>query len=314
MHTPDLTAQNIEKLAQLFPDCVTEIRDDKGTITRAIDFDQLRQELSNGVAEEPIEFYRLDWPGKRSAIVKANERTTDALRPYRDESVEFDTTKNVFIEGNNLEALKLIQESYLGEVDLIYIDPPYNTGSDLLYNDTFSEDRHSYLINTGQKDESGNRMVPNTESNGRFHSDWLTMLYPRLKLARNLLRDTGVILVSIDDHELPNAIKLCELVFGASNFIATLVWEKGRKNDARLFSVGHEYVLVFAKSITALKTAKTIWREEKPGAREIWEKFVELHAIYGDAYNTIEIGLQKWVFRITQNASFKEVESLQTGR
>ena len=294
LHTPDLTSQNIEKLAQLFPNCVTETRDEQGRVTQAIDFDQLRQELSGRIVEEPREFYRLDWPGKRKAIVRANEPTTKSLRPFRGESKDFDTTKNLFIEGNNLDALKLIQESYLGQVDLIYIDPPYNTGSDLLYNDDFAEDRQSYLSNTDQQDESGNRMVSNPESNGRFHSDWLTMLYPRLKLALNLLRDTGVILISIDDHELTNATKLCELVFGASNCIATLVWEKGRKNDARLFSVGHEYVLVFAKSLNALKAAKAIWREEKPGAREIWDKFIELRGRFADDFKTIEMGIQKW--------------------
>ena len=208
--------------------------------------------------------------------------------------MDFDTTKNLFIEGDNLDALKLLQETYLGQVELIYIDPPYNTGNDLIYDDDFAEDRQSYLSNTDQQDESGNRMVSNPESNGRFHSDWLTMLYPRLKLALNLLRDTGVILISIDDHELTNATKLCELVFGASNCIATLVWEKGRKNDARLFSVGHEYVLVFAKSLNALKAAKAIWREEKPGAREIWDKFIELRGRFADDFKTIEMGIQKW--------------------
>jgi adenine-specific DNA-methyltransferase len=306
MRTPDLTGQKIEKLSQLFPDCVTEAQHELGHFTKAIDFDQLRQELSNVLAEEPSEFYRLDWPGKRKAILKANESTTNALRPCPGESVDFETTKNLFVEGNNLDALKLMQESYLGGVDLIYIDPPYNTGSDLLYNDDFAEDRQSYLSNTGQKDEAGNRMVPNPESNGRFHSDWLTMFYPRLRLARNLLRDTGVILISIDDHELANATKLCELVFGASNFIATLIWEKGRKNDAKLFSVGHEYVLVFAKSLPALKEAKTIWREEKPGAREIWEKFVELRGRFGGEFKTIEIGLQKWFSELPKSHPSKK--------
>ena len=294
MHTPDLTAQNIDKLAQLFPSCVTEARDEQGRVTRAIDFDQLRQELSGSIVEGPQERYHLDWPGKQQAILLANQSITNSLRPIKVESVEFDTTKNIFIEGDNLDALKLLQETYLNAVDLIYIDPPYNTGSDLLYNDYFAEDVDNYHLRTSQKDEVGNRLTANPESKGRFHSDWLTMFYPRLKLAWNLLRDTGVILISIDDHELTNATKLCELVFGASNYIATLVWEKGRKNDARLFSVGHEYVLVFAKSLSTLKGAKTIWREEKPGAREIWETFVELRGRFGEDYKTIEIGMQKW--------------------
>jgi adenine-specific DNA-methyltransferase len=294
LHTPDLTASNIDKLAQLFPNCVTEARDEAGRVTQAIDFDQLRQELSGSIVEGPQEHYLLDWPGKQQSVLKSNEPTTDSLRPARAESTDFTSTGNVFIEGENLIALKLLQETYLGEVDLIYIDPPYNTGSDLLYNDHFKEEEEGYLIRSGQTDDSGDRLMTNPESNGRFHSDWLTMLYPRLRLARNLLRESGVILISIDDHELSNATKLCEMVFGASNFIATLVWEKGRKNDARLFSVGHEYVLVFAKSLAALKAAKAIWREEKPGAREIWDKFVELRGRFAEDYRTIEIGLQKW--------------------
>ena len=208
--------------------------------------------------------------------------------------------------ANNLDALKLIQESYLGGIDLIYIDPPYNTGSDLLYNDYFAEDKGAFQEQTGQIDEEGNRLMSNMASHGRFHSDWLSMLYPRLRLARNLLRDTGLILVSIDDHELPNATKLCELAFGPQNYVATLVWEKGRKNDARLFSVGHEYILVFAKSLAALKAARMLWREEKPGAREIWEKFVELRSRFGEDYKTIELGLQKWFAELPKSNPSKK--------
>ena len=294
LHTPDLTNQNIEKLARLFPDCVTETQNEQGRVERAIDFDQLRQELSGDIVEGPRERYHLDWPGKREAILAANAPVAKTLRPTRVESVNFDITKNLFIEGDNLDALKLLQEAYLGEVDLVYIDPPYNTGNDFLYNDHYVEPGEAYLLQTGQEDEAGNRMVANTESKGRFHSNWLTMIYPRLKLARNLLSDNGVILISIDDHELTNATKLCEEVFGASNWVATLIWEKGRKNDARLFSIGHEYVLVFAKSLPTLKEAKALWREEKPGAREIWERFVELRRLHGADHKTIETELQQW--------------------
>jgi adenine-specific DNA-methyltransferase len=306
LHTPDLTAQNIDKLAQLFPNCVTVAQDEQGHVIQAIDFDQLRQELSGSIVEGPQERYHLDWPGKREAILAANAPIAKTLRPCREESVNFDTTKNLFIEGDNLDALKLLQENYLNAIDLIYIDPPYNTGSDLLYKDNFAESTTDYLFRTNQKDETDNRMIANPESRGRYHSDWLTMLYPRLKLARNVLRDTGVILISIDDHELTNATKLCELVFGASNFIATLVWEKGRKNDAKLFSVGHEYVLVFAKSLAALKEAKTLWREEKPGAREIWEEFVELRERFGEDYKTIELGMQKWFSELPKSHPSKK--------
>jgi adenine-specific DNA-methyltransferase len=306
LHTPDLTAQNIERLAQLFPDCVTETQDGQGRLIRAIDFDQLRQELSGSIVEGPREGYRLDWPGKREAILAANAPIAKTLRPSREESVDFDTTKNLFIEGDNLDALKLLQETYLGKVRLIYIDPPYNTGNDFIYNDKFAADKQQYGFQTGEVDDSGNRMVANTEANGRFHSDWLSMIYPRLKLAHSLLHDHGVILISIDDHELANATKICEQVFGASNWIATLVWEKGRKNDAKFFSIGHEYILVFAKSVTALKEAKTIWREEKPGAREIWEKFVDLRGLYKDNYKTIELALQKWFSELPKSHPSKK--------
>jgi adenine-specific DNA-methyltransferase len=195
MHTPDLTAQNIQKLAELFPGCVTEIRDEAGKVTQGIDFDQLRQELSGSIVEGPRERYHLDWPGKREAILAANAPIAKTLRPSRNESVNFDTTKNLFIEGDNLDALKLLQETYLGKVKLIYIDPPYNTGNDFIYEDDFAEDADAYLLKSNQEDEGGNRLVANTDANGRFHSDWLSMIYARLKLGRNLLSEDGVIFI-----------------------------------------------------------------------------------------------------------------------
>src|ERR1700730_16453289 len=200
LHTPDLTAANIEKLTALFPGCVVEALDEKtGMLTRSIDFDQLRQELSDHIVEGPRERYHLDWPGKCEALLVANAPIAKTLRPCRDESVDFDTTENLFIEGDNLDALKLLQETYLGKVKMIYIDPPYNTGQDLIYSDDYSEDAKEFLRKSNQTDERGHRLVANLETNGRFHSDWLTMLMPRLKLARNLLADDGVILISIDD-------------------------------------------------------------------------------------------------------------------
>src|ERR1017187_4575215 len=204
LHTPDLTAENIDKIAALFPNCITEARNEGGKLTRAVDFDQLRQELSTSVVEGPRERYHLDWPGKREALLLANAPIAKTLRPCREESVNFDTTQNLFIEGDNLDALKLLQETYLNKVKLIYIDPPYNTGNDFIYNDDFAQNSESYFQNSNQKDEAGNRMVTNTEANGRFHSDWASMIYSRLKLSRNLLHPEGLIFISIDDGEAAN--------------------------------------------------------------------------------------------------------------
>lgn len=253
LHTPDLTAQNIEKLAALFPNCITETMDAKGNLKRGIDFDQLRQELSDHVVEGPRERYHLDWPGKREALLAANAPIAKTLRPCREESVDFDTTKNLFIEGDNLDALKLLQETYLGKVKLIYIDPPYNTGNDFIYEDDFAETAEDYKRRSNQDDEAGNRMVANTESNGRFHSDWLSMIYPRLKLARDMLRDDGVIFISIDDHELAGLRKACDEIFGGSNFVATIIWQKvyAPKSSARHFSEDHDFICVYAKNADA---------------------------------------------------------------
>lgn len=205
LHTPDLTAENIDKLTALFPNCITETKDEKtGQLKRVIDFDKLRQELSDHIVEGPRERYHLDWPGKREALLAANAPIAKTLRPCREESVDFDTTKNLFIEGDNLDALKLLQETYLGKVKLIYIDPPYNTGSDLIYEDDFSENAESYMTRSNQVDYEGNRMIANTSANGRFHSDWLSMLYPRLKIAWNLLASDGILMVSIDENEFSN--------------------------------------------------------------------------------------------------------------
>lgn len=247
--SPDLTAAHIRQLAELFPSVVTETRREDGTVERAVDFDALRQELSDHVVEGPQERYHLDWPGKRAARLAANAPIAKTLRPDRAESVDFDTTQNLFIEGDNLEALKLLQESYLGKVKLIYIDPPYNTGRDFIYDDDFSESREEYLRRSGQQDDAGNRLVALRAADGRYHSDWLSMMYPRLKLARNLLRQDGVIFVSIDDHEVDNLRKLCMEVFGESNFVAQIIWQKvyAPKNSARWFSEDHDYILVFAR-------------------------------------------------------------------
>ncbi len=258
LHSPDLTQANIEKLAQIFPNCVAESHDADGAVTRTIDFDQLRQELSGKTVEGPQERYQLNWPGKRQALLTANSPIAKTLRPYRLESVDFDTTKNLFIEGDNLDALKLLQETYLNKIKVIYIDPPYNTGKDFVYEDDFAEDTESYLARTNQKDQVGNRMVANSESNGRFHSDWLSMMYSRLRLARSLLSDEGVIFISIDDCEIVNLRKLCDEVFGEEMFAAQIIWKKRSTppND-RVIGAQHDYILVYVKqSLSAFNLRK----------------------------------------------------------
>jgi len=215
MHSPDLTQENIAKIRELFPNCVTEALDEKtGRLTLKVDFDLLRQELSDELVEGPVERYRLDWPGKRASLLAANAPIAKTLRPCREESVDFDTTQNLFIEGDNLEALKLLQEAYLGKVKMIYIDPPYNTGDDFIYSDNFTERAEEYLRRSNQKDEDGGKLVENAERNGRFHSEWLSMMYSRLRLAKNLLADDGAIFIHIDEHEYPNIEKLLSEIFG----------------------------------------------------------------------------------------------------
>lgn len=250
MHSPDLSQDNIAKIRELFPGCVTEARDEAtGKLRLAVDFDLLRQELSDQIVEGPQERYRLDWPGKREALALANAPIAKTLRPSREESVDFDTTQNLFIEGDNLETLKLIQETYLGRIKLIFIDPPYNTGGDFIYNDDFSERYEDFLISSNQRNPNGERLIANPETNGRFHSDWLSMIYPRLRLARQLLRDDGVIFISIDDGEVGNLRKVCDEVFGEENLIANVIWQKKytRANDARWFSDNHDHILCYAK-------------------------------------------------------------------
>ena len=254
MHSPDLTQGNIARIRDLFPGCVTEAADGNGKPRLAVDFDQLRQELSDSIVEGPRERYHLNWPGKREALITANAPIAKTLRPCREESVDFDTTRNLFIEGDNLEALKLLQETYLGEVDLIYIDPPYNTGNDFIYNDDFAESPTEFLYRSNQKDDEGNRLVANTTANGRFHSDWLSMIYARLKVAKNLLSSTGAIFISIDDEEQENLKKVCDEVFGCENFVNTIsvnmknvAGASGGGEDKRL-KKNIEYIHVYTSS------------------------------------------------------------------
>jgi adenine-specific DNA-methyltransferase len=263
MHSPNFVDQNIAKIAELFPNCVTESRNEKGELQKAIDFDLLKQELSAQIVEGPQERYQLNWPGKREALLTANAPIAKTLRPCREESVDFDTTQNLFIEGDNLDALKLLQETYLGKVKMIYIDPPYNTGKDFIYPDNFSEKAEEYLQRSNQKSDSDDYMVANTETNGRFHSDWISMLFSRLRLARNLLRDDGVIFCSIDDNEVHNLRKVFDEIFGAENFVANIIWHKryAASNDAKGIPSMHDHILVYQKG--AMFERKLLPRTEK---------------------------------------------------
>lgn len=255
MHTPNKADENFKKLAALFPNAVTETIDENGEVVRAIDKDVLMQEISCTVVDGNEERYQFTWPDKKKSVLLANAPINKTLRPCREESVDFDTTENLYIEGDNLEVLKLLQETYLGKIKMIYIDPPYNTGNDFVYEDDFAQNTDEYLANSGQFDAEGNRLVQNTDTNGRFHSDWLNMIYPRLRLAKDLLSDDGIIVISIDDNEIRNMRLLCDAVFGESNFISTIIWQKihSTKNDAKYFSENHEYAVIYAKSIGDIK-------------------------------------------------------------
>lgn len=273
MHTIDGVEGNVERIAALFPNCVTESVDEQGNLRHVVDFDKLKVELGE-VVEGNEERYQFTWPGKRDAIRLANSPIAATLRPVREDSVDFDNTQNLYIEGDNLDVLKLLRETYLGKVKMIYIDPPYNTGNDFVYEDDFSQAAGDYLANSGQYDDQGNRLVANTESNGRFHTDWLNMIYPRLKVARDLLTEDGVIFISIDDSEQCNLKKICDEVFGAVNFIDTVIWEKrySPQNAVQWFSENHDFVLVFAKN-------KDLWHPQ------LLERTTEMNARYTNRDN-----------------------------
>ena len=256
MHSKDKTQENYEILQKLFPNAVTETIVD-GEVVRAIDKDVLQQEINAAVVEGKDERYQFTWPDKKRAIVSANAPINKTLRPCREESVDFDNTENLYIEGDNLEVLKLLQETYLGKIKMIYIDPPYNTGKDFVYSDKFSVSADEWDEMSGELDEYGNRLTQNTESNGRFHTDWLNMIYPRLKIARDLLADDGVVFVSINDKEINSLKDICSEVFGINNFLATLIWDKNHSAQAGIFKVYHEYVIVFAKDINNISTPKS---------------------------------------------------------
>ena len=291
MHSLDGVQRNIELIGKLFPNAITEVMRD-GKVEHAIDFDVLRQELSDSIVEGREERYQFTWPDKKKAMLAANAPITATLRPVVADSVGKDGTpggfdsENLYIEGDNLEVLKLLQETYLGKVKMIYIDPPYNTGNDFVYNDDFSVECGEWRVKSGDYDESGNRMVTNTESNGRFHTDWLNMIYPRLKIAKDLLADDGVIFISINDQEAVNMKKICDEIFGFDNFIANLIWQqrKGGGNDSHYIAVDHEYILTYSKNICTLSSRWYVsqteeylkrYKEVEPdGRRFYWDTLV----------------------------------------
>ena len=280
----DVVAENIEHLKVLFPEASTEGK---------VDFDVLKQ-LLGGVVEEREEKYGLNWHGKRRARQLALTPSTGTLRPCPEESVDWDTTQNLMIEGDNLEVLKLLQKSYAGKVKLIYIDPPYNTGKDFIYRDDYRDNIQNYLKLTGQIDGENRRLSTNTEASGRFHTDWLNMVYPRLKLARNLLREDGAIFVSCDETEHPRLRAVMDEILGEENFVSDMVWAAGRKNDSRLISVSHEYIACYARSVGFLADRKVEWRQRKKGLDDIYGIYEKLKNQFGTDYGSIRAGLKKW--------------------
>ncbi|MGF3141221.1 site-specific DNA-methyltransferase [Facklamia sp. P13064] len=286
MQTNNLVNENFEKLKALFPNAITETIDDEGKLVRAIDKDILMQEISTEVVEGREERYQFTWPDKRQAILTANQPISKTLRPCREESVNFDETENLYIEGDNLEVLKLLQETYLGKIKMIFIDPPYNTGSDFVYNDNFSMDKDEYLEDSGQYDEEGNRLEKNLESNGRFHTDWLNMMYPRLKLAKNLLSENGMIFVSIDFNESATLKMMMDEIFGEDNFQREIIWRigwlSGYKTTAANFIRNHDTILFYSKNASEMKFIKTYINNEdfKPLVKKdknLTSKFNELN-------------------------------------
>ncbi len=288
MHTPNKADDNFKKLADMFPNAVTETIDENGEVVRAIDKDVLMQEINTKVVDGNEERYQFTWPDKKKSVLLANAPINKTLRPVRDDettptgadsegkpycssgSVDFDTTENLYIEGDNLEVLKLLQETYLGKVKMIYIDPPYNTGNDFVYEDDFAQSTEEYLDNSGQLDDDGNRLVKNFDSNGRFHTDWLNMIYPRLHVAKDLLSDEGVIFISIDDNEVDNLRKVCDEIFGEHNFLAHIIHKNNSmKNQSKHIGISTEFILIYAKNLVTLKEKQGAWRTKKKGAADI---------------------------------------------
>lgn len=290
MHSMNKVDENIEKIGKLFPNCITERKNENGKVEYAIDFDMLRQELSTAIVEGNEERYQFTWPDKKKTIRSSNASINKTLRPCREESVNFDSTQNLYIEGDNLEVLKLLQETYLGKIKLIYIDPPYNTGHDFVYEDDFKQDISTYIENSGQIDALGNRLVQNAESNGRFHTDWLNMIYPRVKLAKDLLTEDGVIFISIDDNEIDNLRKICDEIFGESNFIGQLILKTATDNNPSQINIEHEYMICYAKN----KLTQKNWVRRSEAASKIVGRYNQLRASLHDN-DEIQKQLRVWI-------------------
>lgn len=292
MQSSNGVEDNIAKIAMQFPDCVTETIDEvSGQPKHLIDFEKLKQNLSDSVMSEKAERYQFTWPDKSKAILLANSPINATLRPCREESVDFDNTQNLYIEGDNLDVLKCLKETYLHKVKIIYIDPPYNTGKDFIYGDNFAEDADKYLFNSDQYDEQGNRLSTNMETNGRFHTDWLNMIYPRLKVARDFLKEDGVIFISIDDHEVENLRKICDEIFGVTNFTGCIVLQTATDNNPRQINTEHEYILCYCKN----KDAQENWYADSDKAKLIQEKYIELKDEYQNDISTIQLKLREWI-------------------
>ena len=297
MQSHDVLGSNTQKIAQLFPNCVTERLGKNGKPELAIDFERLQAELSNEIIGEGEERYQFTWPNKRAAVRLANTPTTMTLRPCREESVDFENTQNLYIEGDNLDVLKVLRETYLGKIKMIYIDPPYNTGNDFVYNDDFAQGKGDFEQASGLFDEEGNQTIDpmqrNTESNGRFHTDWLNMIYPRLKVARDLLAEDGAIFISIDDNEFENVRKVCDEIFGNENLVANLIWEQGRKSMAAQVAINHEYCLIYCKNRRENidfdnKNTNKNWRTLKRGLDKIYAEVDRLKKLHGSDIEKIE--------------------------
>lgn len=291
----DGTKINLEALYQIAPSCFTEAKDEEtGEIKRVVNFETLRQLLGGDAVDEDEEMYQFTWPGKRAARYEAAEPIDDTLSPVPADSVDWDTTENLYIEGDNLRVLKLLQRGYMGKVKMIYIDPPYNTGNDFVYHDDFAHSAEEEELAAGNTDEEGYRYRRNLDSNGRFHSDWCSMMYSRLLVAHSLLKEDGVIFISIDDNEVHNLRKICDEVFGVGNFVAELIWAAGRKNDSKLVSVSHEYILCYVKSLDTLKEAQTTWRERKDGLDDIYKAYAQIKKAHPNDYVEQTKALKAW--------------------
>lgn len=282
--TTDMVTQNLLKMREIFPEAFTEGK---------INFEVLK-ELLGSFVDDRDERYNFTWNGKSKARMIAQTPSTGTLRPCKEESVDWDSTQNIFIEGDNLEVLKLLQKSYHKKVKMIYIDPPYNTGKDFVYKDNFKDNIKNYKEITCQVDGEGRNLSHNPETSGRYHTDWLNMMYPRLKLARNLLKDDGVIFISIDDGEVANLRKICDEIFGEENFVSDMIWAAGRKNDSKLISVSHEYIVCYAKNKAYLTENKILWRQRKKGLEDIYTEYNRLKKLHDDDYATMTTGLKEW--------------------